>query len=263
MEFTRRYISDLTTIFTNRGNHTPSGSLEGHLNLENNNTFNKFMSIDVSKDEVEIPLYHRGAIEFRIKNSIDYPITDKCDRLVIPMYVNSATQHRRTADSIIKEFFTRVDINTKLLKVVTNKGEVYYGGKGLILDKDFTPLLLISLLGRKVIDSRMSTNIHYYKAVIHIHPKVFTEEQGLITKSIIKKVIPLYLSFPIFAVGVSHRFNVSELTGSGEGFMPEIVINDMSNLISSPITPSPDSCSNEALNELLEENIEEVINNLI
>ena len=60
---------------------------------------------------------------------------------LLPLYDNAPSQECRTFDSIITQLFT-VGYGKRLQKVTTNKGEVYYGGKGIIFDESYTPLLL-------------------------------------------------------------------------------------------------------------------------
>ena len=106
--------------------------------------------------------------------------------VVIPLTILSE-QSRRTADSILKWFFgtgRRYREYLGLKKAITNKGDVYYGAKGIVLDKDFTPLIV----GIKEFDR---DGFSFNRAILKVHPKVFTSG-GIIEKAIIKKLIPFY-----------------------------------------------------------------------
>ena len=97
--------------------------------LDNHNVFNRLFVIDVSSDEIEVPVFSKPAVESVISVKLEFPHTTHTSKIVIPMYVNTYNQQRRTADSIVSDFFSRVDFNRRLQKVTTNKGEVYYGGR--------------------------------------------------------------------------------------------------------------------------------------
>lgn len=112
------------------------------------------------------------------------------NEVVIPLTVLTE-QNRRTADTILKWFFgngRRYREYLGLKKAVTSKGDVYYGTKGIILDKDFTPLIVgIKEYDRDGLFGATSFN----RAILKVHPKVFTSD-GIIEKAIIKKLIPFY-----------------------------------------------------------------------
>ena len=82
--------------------------------------------------------------------------------------------------------FVRQNPNV-LLRVKLSNGEIYYGNSGIVLDKDFNVLLLVAYV---VGDN---TPIGDCKRIIHIHPKVFTEENS-INKTLAKKGVAFYLS---------------------------------------------------------------------
>ena len=94
----------------------------------------------------------------------------------------------------------------------------------------------------------------YYKPIIHVSPQVFLRGGGLIEKSILKKIIPFYLSHDIDSVG-NHAFFSDNLRGT----KPQILIDDVSRFIEKPIKPTPQKCSNEVLNQLLVDNIDDVL----
>ena len=177
------------------------------------------------------------------------------NKIIIPMYVNTYTQSRRTADSIVGEFFSKVNFNQRLQKVITNKGEVYYGSKGIILDKDFNILLLCTLACRRM-EYRGRQVMSYYKPIIHVSPQVFLRDEGLIDKSILKKIIPFYLSQNIYQTCTNPDF-VSDIP---EGTKPQILIDDISKLIERPVKPTPQKYSDDVLNQILADNADDVLN---
>ena len=99
----------------------------------------------------------------------------------------------------------------------------------------------------------------YNKVTIYIHPEVFLNTSGLIHKSISKKVIPFYISYneDLSYRGRRVRYRVeSEVR-------PQVVIEDATKkFIQSPNKPSSQSCTNDKLNQLLIENIDDILNQM-
>lgn len=248
MEYNWRQIEVYTQMFIAGESLNIGDALNSNIALNRNNVFSKLCVIDLTRDTIEIPVFAKTIVEDTIINS---PFTTK---VVLPLYSNSNTYNRRTADSIIRSFFIRGNLTERLQKVVTNKNEVYYGMKGIILDEHFNPLIMATMsLDR---ESRL-----YKKITIYIHPEVFLNTNGLIHKSIIKKIIPFYISYneDLFyrARRSSYRYRVEN------SVRPQVVIEDAAKkFIQSPSSPSPQSCTNDKLNQLLIENIDDVLNQI-
>ena len=257
MEYSWRYANTLTGVFL-RNNDAIVGNVSNtETTLDNHNAFNRLFVIDVSSDEIEVPVFARSAVESVVRGKLEFPYITHTSKIVIPMYVNTYNQSRRTADSIINDFFSRTNFNQRLQKVTTNKGEVYYGGKGIILDKDFNILFLCTIVCRRM-EHRGRQVMSYYKPVIHVSPQVFLRDDSLINKSILKKVIPFYVSHNIDSVN-THAYFRSDIP---EGTKPQILIDDVSKFIENPAKPTPQKCSDDVLNQILADNADDVLNQL-
>lgn len=256
MEYSWRYKNTLMGVFLRYDSAAVNNVDNIETTLDNHNAFNRLFVIDVSSDEIEVPVFARYVVEYVVRNKLEFPHTIHTSKIVIPMYVNSYTQSRRTADSIVVEFFSRVNFNQRLQKVITNKGEVYYGSKGIILDKDFNILLLCTLACRRT-EYRGRQVMSYYKPIIHVSPQVFLRGEGLIDKSILKKIIPFYVSHTIDLVSTTNYNFVSDIP---EGTKPQILIDDVSKLIENPVKPTPQKCSDDVLNQILADNADDVLN---
>ena len=255
MEYSWRYTNTLTRVFLNCDSTSVSDVTYMETTLDKHNVFNKLFVIDVSSDEIEVPVFAKPAVESVISVKLQFPRATHTSKIVIPMYVNTYNQQRRTADSIVNVFFSRVDFNQRLQKVTTNKGEVYYGGRGIILDKDFNILLLCTIVCKKIEYGDRQV-MSYYKPIIHVSPQVFLRGEGLIDKTILKKIIPFYVSHNIGTVSTSTYFR-SDIP---EGTKPQILIDDVSKFIENPTKPTPQKCSDSVLNQLLVDNIDDVLN---
>ena len=255
MEYSLRCISALTRVFLGCNDVTVLNMTSTETTLDNHNAFNRLFVIDVSSNEIEVPVFAKSAVEHVVRSKLEFPSINNVDKIVIPMYVNTYNQSRRTIDSIVSDFFLRTDFNQRLQKVTTSKGEVYYGGKGIILDKDFNILFLCTIVCRKI-EYRDRQVMSYYKPMIHVSPQVFLRGDSLINKAILKKVIPFYISHNINTVGTHYYF----MNAIPEGTKPQILIDDVNKFIENPIKPTPQKCSDDVLNQLLVDNIDDVLN---
>lgn len=238
MNFTWRQIDTYTNIFNDSSLDLLDFSV--YTQLDNNNIFDKFCILDISDNIIEIPLFMRAIVENTIINRPSF------NKVVAPLYY-STDSSRRTADSIIIDFFTYCTISTRLQKVVTNKGEVYYGMKGLIFDEQFNPLLFITITLNK--ETKEYTDINIY-----VHPSVFINTSGLIHKTIIKKLIPFYVSYE------GDFMNRRQYGTLNPQVRPKVIITDVSSrFIQVPTKPSPQHCNDEILNQLLIDNIDDVL----
>lgn len=149
------------------------------------------------------------------------------------------------------------------MKITTNTGEVYYGGNGYILDKDYNLLILYTLHG--VMEDRI---LHYKTGRIYVNPKVFVSK-GIVEKGIIKTVIPAFVQEGIMVdtnnIGVTAQ-DINIAIRNQNGFiqvikpLPEIVVADVTDrFIVKPKKPTPSTFSNEAMNDYLLEHLDEVV----
>ena len=257
MEYSWRYTNTLTRVFFSCDTTIASNVSNMETTLDKHNVFNRLFVIDVSSDEIEVPVFARHSVESVVRNKFEFPVIKHVDKIVIPMYINTPNQSRRTADSIVSDFFLRTSFNQRLQKVTTNKGEVYYGGKGIILDKDFNILFLCTIVCKKI-EHRGGQVMSYYKPMIHVSPQVFLKGESLICKSILKKIIPFYVSHNINLVTARDYFR-SDIP---EGTKPQILIDDVNKFIENPIKPTPQKCSDDVLNQLLMDNVDDVLNQI-
>lgn len=252
----------LHNIFLQTGNYSFPDYVLPALNFSNNNIFNTFLRTDISENEVDVPLNCRGVVEDALFENFVTPDTVK--EVSVALYENGYSQSKRTINAIFKAFhqFYRRD---RMLKVTTNKGKVYYGGNGFILDKDYNVLLLYVLHGIKNPDR----TITYKTGRIYVNPKVFISND-LLEKGIIKTVIPAFVQEGISIQTSSNGSTLQEIVmpiHSPDGRivgnthpLPEIVVADVTDrFIVKPKKPTPSTFSNEAMNDYLLEHLDEVV----
>ena len=250
MEFSIRFAHGVRSVFNSSDCYNPT-QLERELSLDSNNVFRRSLIIEVN-DEVEIPVIAREHFEDLVLEKINYPLAVGTKRIILPLYDNASSQERRTFDSIIMQMFNNVGFNMRLQKITTSKDEVYYGGKGIIFDENYTPLLLCTIAARKVHTEESGDSMVYYRPVCHVSPKVFLESDKLINKGIIKKLIPFYtseeVSFPNYMFGVNP-----------ESKKVKVVVDNFDKFFIEPIKPTPSAITNDALNECLIDNMDDIM----
>lgn len=253
MEFSPGFIYSVRSVFNSSESESPN-QLEMNLSLDSNNVFRRSLIIEVNGNEVEIPVIAREHFEKLVSDNLASPTIMGIKKIILPLYNNTPSQERRTFDSIIRQLFTNVGYDKKLQKIITNKGEVYYGGKGIIFDESYTPLLLCTLTARSVHTEGNGNTMVYYRPVCHISPKVFLEPDKLINKGITRKLIPYYtnrdVNFP--------RNNYS-FSSNPEDRKVKAIVDNFDKFFIEPIKPTPSVCSNDALNECLIDNIEDIM----
>ena len=254
MEFSQRFTYNVMNVFNNRESDNPD-QLGINLSLDSNNVFRRSLVIEVNNDEIEIPVIARNHFENVVSANLAYPTIMGVKKIILPLYDNAPSQERRTFDSIMVYLFANVGYGKRLQKITTSKGEVYYGGKGIIFDESYTPLLLCTLTARKVHTEEGGNIMVYYRPVCHVSPKVFLESDKLINKGIIKKLIPCYTSrdvdFP--------RISYGNFSNNPEDRKVKVIVDNFDKFFIEPIKPTPSAITNDALNECLIDNIDDIM----
>ena len=253
MEFNLRFTYKVMGVFNSIECYNPD-KLERHLSLDSNNVFRKSLVIEVNNDEVEIPVIARKHFEELVSDNMTHPTIMGIKRIILPLYDNTPSQERSTFNSIITHLFTNIGYGQRLQKITTNKGEVCYGGKGIIFDESYTPLLLCTLTARSVHTEDNDNIMVYYRPMCHVSPKVFLESDKLINKGIIKKLIPCYTNKDINPPRSNYNFS-SNL----EDRKVKVIVDDFNKFFIEPIKPTPSACSNDALNECLIDNMDDIM----
>ena len=250
MEFSIRFAHGVRSVFNSSDCNNPT-QLERELSLDSNNVFRRSLIIEVN-DEIEIPVIAREHFENLVLEKINYPLAVGTKRIILPLYDNAPSQERRTFDSIIMQMFNNVRFDMRLQKITTSKDEVYYGGKGIIFDESYAPLLLCTLAARKVHTEESGNSMVYYRPVCHVSPKVFLESDKLINKGIIKKLIPFYTSEEV-------RFPDCMFGVNPESKKVKVVVDNFDKFFIEPIKPTPSAITNDALNECLIDNMDDIM----
>lgn len=138
--------------------------------------------------------------------------------IVFPLYVGRAESHR-TTDSVLKALCLASRLG-RLMKVTTSKDEVFYGGHGIILEEDGTPILLAQLAH----ELSNTGTLDSYKGQLYISPKVFSMD-NLVYKGIISKVIPTCLALANRTIRpIEYKICIEDIPGVSK---PRLINNSM------------------------------------
>lgn len=198
------------------------------------------MVFKVNRNGGEIPVMsYNNVIQTIRRMNLEGADENQFVTVVVPLILSSRQRTVSGADTIMKTFTQRLG---RLLQVNTPKGERYYGGNGVVLDKNFKPLIYVT----REFDG---INNSLIKTIVHISPLVFTDNESSLNKALLKKGIAYYLT---------HRI---EYWGSPLD-LPKIAIDDGSDLFVEANKPTPGEDINKEANSVLKEHIEEVLGQL-
>lgn len=199
-------------------------------NLMSNDTFHHFLVANVDTDEPcnEVPML------------LTYPLTHYRTsfkgKLILPLFTNGEQQVklRRLVVTIMADF-SSVGYETRLQCVKTNKGDKYYGAPGLILNKDYRPIFVVTA-------KFSGMPLRVKQVVYHIDNSVISNPEGLIEKTIYKKILPMICAKAEIE---------SNFIEEGETCKPIVEISDCSHFIETPVAPKPSNASNDLLNDFI------------
>ena len=249
MEFSSRFVSFASQVFWYKEHYSTPYQLSDSLTLDSNNVFSRSIIVDLNKDEIELPVIAIRHFEEAAGSSIIPSLS--VEKVILPLYNNTYDQSRRVFDTIMAQFFANTSYESRLLKITTNKGEVYYGGKGIIFDGNYNPLLLCTLKARRVVTENEKYTA-YYRPVCYVSPRVFEEPNTIVNKGIIKKLIPFYTSHNM-------DFPLGLFRDKAEDRKVQVVVDNFDRFFVKPVKPNPSTCSNELLNQCLIDNIEDIM----
>lgn len=152
----------------------------------------------------------------------------KWKQIAMPLYYGG-TATKNTSDAIIRWFFRKTPVGNKRLSKVLSKGEIYYGGNGMIFDQHMKPLVLYTatVTGMTPVTvphrpTKMKTTISALN--VRVSPQVLLKD-NMLKKSIISKAIPSL---------VSKSFQIVRGVVLDKPITPKVIIEDLSDWIKRP-----------------------------
>ena len=235
---TERTLRDVLSTYYNSLPSQMGSSTE--INYADNNVFNRFWQIDLSIDKIEFPVLFGDMMHQYCTTGPFTAANNSIGQIFMPIYIGGGNTLRRTGDSIINVCLD----SPRIVKVLTNKAEVYYVGCGIIFDEEFQILMLCtnSFVRRLANDNPDYCIYETSTSKCYIHPTIFSDED-LLSKTILKKIVPFYLrSRPNYC---------------------EVIIKDMTDKLIIPSVPDMNTFSQESVNTFLKNNIEDITNGVL
>ena len=244
----------------NRNTHfyTPSAGYYDHSvsSVEDSNVFSKFMRINLEKDIIEIPCVYKYPIMSVLHHNLNCFISDNpnaVQELLIPMMaLKKDINEVKTSNAIIKEFFYGLNPERNLLKKKAG-GVVYYGGEGIILYEDMTPLMMLTFEVHKE-----EFNYTPIRPIMRINPIVYNNDD-ILAKYVRTKIITNIYS-KLLAENTTCYFNVTGVlsTNSIDFNSFRIIVEDFSNFFVTPKVPDI-NFNTESVHKLLMDNMEDLL----
>lgn len=212
-------------------------------------------TVDISKDIIELPIYGcthvLDAIMYKYRNPPYY-----YNKVVLPLFSVQERHakfrnHYATCAPAIKIWFTDAYLKHGLVPI-TIKDTLYYGNKGIILDKDFNILIMICISIEEASGSTPSCpSYDVLRPILYIDRSVFQKED-IMSRHIRQKMLGEVMSWGDSirdATDFTHYvlFRSARLTSRFK-----VVIDDLSKLINVPSVPSANTTSS-TINDWLAE----------
>lgn len=250
----RKLVNALDNVFGSYSEGYRINALHGTDIAEDSTFIKASICVDLSIDEIELPVFIKNKCELWIKynNNDLLHKENKVKNIVIPLFKNPLYNQFlefNTAPAALSAILSKQ--SHEMLKEIRIKGNVYYGGRGLILDKDFVPLLFCTVVGR--MDS--SILFKYTKGVVRVNPTIF-DRTDILSKAIVRTVIPYYSTNRVWVTGNSY----GSTADINIRVNPEIIIKDFSNMFIKTIPPRANDNIQDILNQILVDNVDEVLN---
>lgn len=247
-----RFRSEIFAPFT-RLYYDNCTSLDNKTTLDKNNAFKLGFFINLQESTIEIPIFNCYNVE---KITYYHNIAcknDKIKAIVVPLQECGDSVDRNTFNGIIRMAFATPKYENHLFKIYNKKGDTYYGGRGIILDSNFTPLILCT----KILCKNYENSIGKFTEFrAYINPKIFLEPKKMFNKGVIEKLIPIYATE---TVPICHYDRIM-YTDALHMKVNVIVDNNMGRFFIHPKTPQFSGNIEEELNQCLIDNIQDILN---
>lgn len=221
--------------------------------LEKHDILNGYLCAHVGREGAEVP-----AMILPFLTTVLSQPEIKWEQIAMPLFY-TRTSFKRTSNTILRDFMLSTSVNNeRLSKIITPKGEVYYGGQGIILDKDMEPYLLYTatVSGFEIMPSFFSSPTMVAKVTalnVRVSPKVFAST-NIICKNIITKMIPAL---------VYEEIQLSQLRGmdTDKPLTPKVIVEDLSSWIKRPKRAGRPEIFNEDMKDFLSR--EDIIQDIV
>lgn len=202
-----------------------------------------------------IPIINSGVFEIPVEamkilwtdDYVTQPSLNDFDTIRLQLNYLGKKASYKSANAIIKQLFSLGYKNSGLTKCILEDGVIYYGGNGIILDKDFHPVLMLTWkVQRRLVISDIDLQSFYpyqlVNPVMRISPNVFAKED----------IIQRYIASKILNIGVdmnnvTFRCPYNGLVSYKPSYRVEVIIDNLPFAVTPVSTPSINTSDKELL----------------
>lgn len=179
------------------------------------NVGNVLLKMDYTPNIIEIPAFAFSNATLDLRSSRDNNFS-----CVYSIWCNPSHIERKQVTTILNNF--TVGSRNSVMVDAENKGIQYYGYPGLVVDSDFNPLVCF-----KVRIKRVENRIFITDYLCYVSSKIFSQQEGIIEKTIYKKIIPYCATYVLHNDDFNNRESYSDyIKYDWEGKHIEVIIKD-------------------------------------
>lgn len=212
------------------------------ITLYNNTLFERQLSVDLSKNTIEIPV---NMLKYLVHNILTRDITHIPEEIIMPLSLTiNYPFNNKSPYGIIKELTLFTYAMDGLIKINSDKYGVFYANNSLMLDSEFNVIYYRtykingSIQEIKRNFDRNTFLRQYCTPVFYVNPDKYLEKEDAMSKYMVNTMIPYYL----------YRGDV------------EVLFNKCEDLI---VTPIQTIATNVNYNEIISENLVILNDNVI
>ena len=241
------------------------------VELQKCGAFLRFMKVPLNADTLELPCVYKYIIGQTLLDNNTYISRGNEDKvvedLIIPMmYLEYDAVESRSSNPALKKFFHDTDPRHNLVRKKVGNN-TYYGGEGIILYEDFTPLIMFTLQVNRI---QSRTRTYFYepvKPIIRINPIIYSKDD-ILAKYIRTKLIANSFAVKDSSNLYSH-FSQDRLKNDSGVFTKreldwdfKIIIEDFSNFFVTPDIPDV-TFNSDNINSMLSNNLDSILSELL
>lgn len=210
----------------------------------NQSAFSAYLEVDIDPDNIEMPTvmlpYFRQVTENGCRRIV-YNLSSGYGR-----HGEDSFRHK-TSSAILSRFEDASGYyDMRVAKVITMKDVCYYGTRGLILDENFSPLVMGTLC-MSPIENGEERQFKLHSPKFLVSYKVFENASGLLESLILRQVIPMFHTHEV-PIGGTSRFDC-------HNEFVDVIVDDFDYMVKRPELLSMDKLSQESFNKAIYDNI--------
>ena len=178
--------------------------------------------------DIEIPIYLGGNF---IKEIVE---NQNIEEYIIPLYIENFTWNYKSAFTANKLLTACFHTSLYTLKKFKLDDEIYYGNRGILLNRDFNIIFLFTCSLKAEADGFDNLKISKLEnCTVYYSPNIFIDSKDPVHKAIIKKLLPIICEKEFFSS--IHIFNIFN---SHTKLKPKLKIENVDNFIVKNFNPT-------------------------